>query len=145
MRNLDPTAAVTVLAATMFGPELSAIIGPYAVIILAATTGAGWGLGRHGPMTRSEGIWYFLKLNFTALLVTVPIVSGVQYVVGWDEANWLLVPVGLLVGGVGNSWPKVGEWFVSWLGRLLERRTGTGPESPRGRFRGNDRDFDRDE
>lgn len=127
----------------MFGPELSAIIGPYAVIILAATTGAGWGLGRCGPMTRSEGIWYFLKLNLTALLVTVPIASGVQYVLGWDEANWLLVPVGLLVGGVGNSWPKVGEWFVSWLGRLLERRTGTGPESSRGRSRGNDRDFDR--
>lgn len=152
MRNLDPTAAATALVAALFGPELSQIIGPYAVIILAATAGAGWGLGRNGPMSRSQGIWYFLKLNLTALLVTVPIASGVQYVLGWDEANWLLVPVALLIGGVGDSWPKVGEWFVSWLGRLLERRTGT--DNFRGRHRGYDdqdrgrgygRDFDRDE
>lgn len=128
MRNLDPTSAFTAVLATMFGLELSQIIGPYAVIILAATTGAGWGLGRCGPMTRREGVWYFLKLILTALLVTVPIASGVQYMLGWSEANWLLVPVGLLVGGVGNDWPKVGHWFVSWLGRLLEKRTGTEPK-----------------
>lgn len=125
MRHLDPTAAFTVLLASIFGAQLSAVIGPYAVIILAATTGAGWGLGRCPPMTRAQGLWYFLKLNATALLVTVPIASGVQHMLGWQEANWLLVPVGLLVGGVGNSWPKVGEWFVGWLGRLLEKRTGT--------------------
>ncbi|AXY83378.1 hypothetical protein [Acidovorax phage ACPWH] len=125
MQKLDPAAASTALFALIFGSELSAIIGPYAVIILAASCGAAWGLGRCGPMTKPEGAWYFLKLNLTALLVTVPISSGVQYLLGWQEANWLLVPVGLLVGGVGNSWPKVGEWFVSWLGRLLERRTGT--------------------
>ena len=104
---------------------MSTVIGPYAVIILAATTGAGWGLGRCPPMSRGQGALYFLKLNCTALLVTVPIASGVQFILGWQDANWLLVPVGLLVGGVGNSWPKVGEWFVGWLGRLLEKRTGT--------------------
>ena len=46
MRHLDPTAAFTVLLASIFGAQLSTVIGPYAVIILAATTGAGWGLGR---------------------------------------------------------------------------------------------------
>lgn len=110
----------------VFGPAISQIIGPYVVIILAAVCGAGWGLGRVGPMTRTDALWYFLKLILTALLVTVPIASGVQYVLGWEEANWLLVPVALLVGGVGNSWPKVGEWFVAWIGRLLEKRSGTG-------------------
>lgn len=125
MQKLDPTAAATALLAVIFGSELSAIIGPYAVITLAASCGAAWGLGRCGPMTKRDGAWYFLKLNLTALLVTVPIASGVQKMLGWEEANWLLVPVGLLVGGVGNSWPQVGAWFVLWLGRLLEKRTGT--------------------
>lgn len=125
MRNLDPTTAFTALLATLFGPGLSHIIGPYVVIILAAVCGAGWGLGRVGPMTRTDALWYFLKLILTALLVTVPIASGVEYALGWEEANWLLVPVGLLVGAIGNDWPKVGKWFVSWLGRLLEKRTGT--------------------
>lgn len=125
MNKLDPTAAITVLMAAFFGAELSQIIGPYAVIILAATTGAGWGLGRCPPMTRSQGAWYFLKLNLTALLVTVPISSAAQSLFELKEANWLLVPVGLLVGGVGDSWPVVGQWFVLWIGRLLEKRTGT--------------------
>ncbi len=125
MNKLDPTAAITVLMAAFFGAELSQIIGPYAVIILAATTGAGWGLGRCAPMTRAAGAWYFLKLNLTALLVTVPISSAAQSLFDLKEANWLLVPVGLLVGGVGNSWPAVGHWFVLWIGRLLEKRTGT--------------------
>lgn len=126
MKNLDPTAALTVVMASVFGSELSAIIGPYAVIVLAATTGAGWGLGRCAPMNKWEGAWYFLKLNLTAILVTVPLSTGVQNILGWHDANWLLVPVGLLVGGVGNDWPKVGAWFVNWLGRLIERRSGTG-------------------
>ena len=125
MRHLDPAAALTVILASVFGQQMSAVIGPYAVIILAATTGAGWGLGRHPPMTSAQGAWYFLKLNCTALLVTVPIASGVQSLLGWQDANWLLVPVALLVGGVGNSWPKVGKWFVVWLSRLLEKRTET--------------------
>jgi hypothetical protein len=125
MRHLDPAAALTLLLASVFGQQLSTVIGPYAVIILAATTGAGWGLGRCQPMTRAQGMWYFLKLNCTALLVTVPIASGVESMLGWENANWLLVPVGLLVGGVGNSWTKVGESFFRWLGRLLEQRTGT--------------------
>lgn len=125
MNKLDPTAALTVLTAAVFGAELSQIIGPYAVIILAATTGAGWGLGRCLPMTRAQGAWYFLKLNLTALLVTVPIATGAQALLSLEEANWLLVPVGILIGAVGNSWPQVGQWLVLWLGRLLEKRTGT--------------------
>lgn len=123
--KLDPTAALTVLTAAVFGAELSQIIGPYAVIILAATTGAGWGLGRCPPMTRAQGAGYFLKLNLTALLVTVPIATGAQALLSLEEANWLLVPVGILIGAVGNSWPQVGQWLVLWLGRLLEKRTGT--------------------
>ena len=146
MRNLDPTAALTVVLAAIFGSELSQVVGPYAVIILAATTGAGWGLGRCGPMTRWQGAWYFLKLNLTALLVTVPIASGVQRLLGWNDANWLLVPVGLLVGGVGDSWPKVGEWFVNWLGRLIEKRSGTDHTNrPRDYGRYDDRRPDRRE
>lgn len=125
MNKLDPTAALTVLTAAVFGAELSQIIGPYAVIILAATTGAGWGLGRCPPMTRAQGVWYFLKLNLTALLVTVPIAAGAQALLSLEEANWLLAPVGILIGAVGNSWPQVGQWLVLWLGRLLEKRTGT--------------------
>ena len=34
--HLDPVSVAVVLASTLFGPQLAAIIGPYAVILLGA-------------------------------------------------------------------------------------------------------------
>ncbi|WP_377780604.1 hypothetical protein [Comamonas odontotermitis] len=34
----------------------------------------------------------------------------------------MLAPIALVVGGVGDDWPKLGRWFFGWIGRLLERR-----------------------
>jgi len=38
--HLDPVSVAVVLASTLFGPQLAAIIGPYAVILLGSTVGA---------------------------------------------------------------------------------------------------------
>ena len=43
---IDPITAAVAIASILFGPTMSAIIGPYAVIILGATAGASWALGR---------------------------------------------------------------------------------------------------
>lgn len=47
------------------------------------------------------------------------------------DINWLLAPIGLLVGGVGDDWPKVGKWIINRLGRLIDRRIET-QQTPRG-------------
>ena len=41
-----------IMAASIFGPSMAAIIGPYILIAFAAATGAGWSLGRRSPKAR---------------------------------------------------------------------------------------------
>ena len=124
--KIDPISASTAFAAVLVGPELAHIVGPYAVILLASTTGAAWALGRTAPMSsRVSAILFFLRLNLMALLLTVPLAHGASAAFEFNEANWLLAPIALGIGAIGNDWPAIGKWFVTRLGRIFERRTGT--------------------
>jgi len=105
--HLDPVSVAVVLASTLFGPQLAAIIGPYAVILLGATVGAAWALGRRETDKKSGAVAYFMLINGTAVLVTVGISNLVGRWLGHEDANWLLAPVAMVIGGVGHDWPGV--------------------------------------
>lgn len=123
-QQLDPVSVAVVLASTLFGPSLAAIIGPYAVILLGATVGAAWALGRRDTTKKSNAVAYFSLINATALLVTVSISRIVGGWLGHEDANWLLAPVAMVIGGVGNDWPAVlkitQEKLMSLWGRKLD-------------------------
>ena len=126
---LDPVSVAITIAGAVFTPELAELVGPYAVILLAATTGAGWSLGRREPGPRSSAVMYFLKLNATAVLLTVALATLVQQI--WPQftgLNWMLAPIGLMVGGVGDDWPKVGRWFLGVVGRRVDGQSGSGQQ-----------------
>ena len=110
----------------LFGPALASIIGPYAVIIISSTVGAAWALGRREPGARLGAAWYFLRLNATAVLITVGLAGVTGRWLGVDDHSWLLAPIALLVGGVGDDWPRVGRWVLLRAARLFERRVGGG-------------------
>ena len=114
------------LASVLFGPALAGIIGPYAVIIISATVGAAWALGRRDPAARLSAAWYFLRLNATAAVVTVSLAKLTGLWLGMEDHSWLLAPVALVVGGVGDDWPALGKWLVAMAGRVFERRAGGG-------------------
>lgn len=40
-------------------------------VIISATAGAAWALGRRDPALKLGAAWYFLRLNATAVVVTV--------------------------------------------------------------------------
>lgn len=125
MEKLDPIAVAVFIIGSFFGPELAQVVGPYAVIFLGSTTGAAWALGRQQPLEGWRSlVWYFTRINFTSLLFTVPLALIAIRFFGLEEANWLLVPISLLIGGIGDDWPRVGRWIVERLGRLIERRVG---------------------
>ena len=105
--HLDPVSVAVVLASTLFGPQLAAIIGPYAVILLGATVGAAWALGRRETDKKSGAVAYFMLINGTAVLVTVGISNLVGRWLGHEDDNWLLAPVAMVIGGVGHDWPGV--------------------------------------
>lgn len=127
-QNLDPVTAMTAIAAMLLGPTLAAIVGPYAVILIAATTGAAWALGRRAQSGRLSAAWYFVRMNATAVLLTVSLATLARTGFGFDEDRWLLAPIALLVGGVGDDWPSIGRWVVERLGRIIERRIPTDKE-----------------
>lgn len=103
MNQLEPTNVAIALASVLFGPTLAALVGPYAVILIASTVGAAWALGRRDPSARLGAAGYFLRLNVTALLVTVGLATLAGRWLGFDETNWMLAPIALLVGGVGGG------------------------------------------
>ncbi|CAM4077874.1 Holin [Bordetella tumbae] len=128
MNNLDPVNVAVAVASVLFGPTLAAIIGPYAVIVIASTVGAAWSLGRRDPTARLGAVWYFLRLNATAVLITAGLADIVGRWIGGDDTSWLLAPIALLVGGVGDDWPRIGRWIIARVGSVFERRIGGGPQ-----------------
>lgn len=130
-QHLDPVSVSTALLAVAFGPQMAAVIGPYAVIVLAATTGAAWGLAKADTKTRTEAALYFLRLNTMAVLLTVAFEQLLHsYFPELAGTHWALAPIALLVGGVGDSWPAIGRWVVQRIGRLVSQRTGTDGDTP---------------
>lgn len=125
-QQLDPVSVAIALASVLFGPALASIIGPYAVIIISSTVGAAWALGRREPGPRLGAVWYFLRLNATAVLITVGLAGVTGRWLGVDDHSWLLAPIALMVGGVGDDWPRVGRWVLLRAARLFERRVGGG-------------------
>lgn len=122
--TLDPVNVSIALASVIFGPALAGVIGPYSVILIASTVGAAWALGRRDPSARLGAAWYFLRLNATAMLVTVGLASFVGRWLGHDDTSWMLAPIALLVGGVGDDWPRVARWLMLRVLRIFERRAG---------------------
>lgn len=123
--QLDPVSVATLLLASALGPQLATVVGPYAVIIIASITGAAWSLGRRPPGSRVGAAVYFARLCLTAVLLSVAIESAVQK--AWPsvtDSHYLLAPIALLVGGIGDDWPGVGRWFLGVVARIFERRTG---------------------
>lgn len=122
MNHLDPVNVFISIITLALGPAIAAVLGPYAVILLASTIGAAWSLGRREPFkTRSAAASYFMLMNGTALLVTVSIANGIGHWIGQEDASWLLAPVALFIGGVGYDWPRLLRWA---LRRFIVFRTG---------------------
>lgn len=131
LQQLDPVNVAIVVAGVIFGPALAEFIGPYAVIILCATVGAGWSLGRRQERgIRLGAAWYFLRLNATAVIATVGLTTLAGRWLAISDPSWLLSPIALLVGAVGDDWPKLVRWLMARAGRLIERRTGGGEGNP---------------
>ena len=124
--HLDPVSVAVVLASTLFGPQLAGIIGPYAVILIGATLGASWSLGGQERKSNMAAARHFILLGATAMLVTVPVANGLAQWIGMSSSTWMLVPIAILIGSVGDAWPRVVRWALALAGRVIERRSGGG-------------------
>ena len=121
---IDPITAAVAIASILFGPTMSAIIGPYAVIIVSSTVGASWALGRRASVPKFGAAWFFLRINMTACLLTVLLARFIGQYIGAEEHSWLLAPTAMFIGGVGDDWPHIAKWLILRIGRVFDRRMG---------------------
>ena len=116
MQHLDPTHVAVTVASAVLAPALAEIVGPYVIIFIASTIGASWALGRQATMTRLKALLFFLRINFTAAIVTSSIASALAkqlgYASGTGDGLWLIAPVALVIGGVGDDWPALIHWVL---------------------------------
>ena len=116
MQHLDPTHVAVTVASAVLAPALADIVGPYVIIFIASTIGASWALGRQATMSRLKALFFFLRINFTAAIVTSSIASALAkqlgYVSGTEEGLWLIAPIALVIGGVGDDWPALIRWVL---------------------------------
>ena len=112
LNHLDPINVATIVFSVYFGPAIAAIVGPYTVIILCSTVGVAWSLGRRNPTSKMAALRYFLLLNATAMLVTVAMAQQLASLMGTDNFHWLLSPIALAIGAIGNDWPSVVKWAI---------------------------------
>ena len=112
MKELEPTNLAVVVYTALFGSSLAPYLGPYSVIIASASVGASWALGARNKTSGFSAFTYYLRLNMTAILLTVSIA---QLVGAWfkiEEPQILLGPIALFIGGVGDRWTSLGPYIV---------------------------------
>lgn len=112
MQTLEPIAVSVALLSLFIDPYIASMVGPYAVIVIASTIGAAWSLGNEEEMSIRRAMWFFTKINFTAILVTVLIASVVSHRTNFNNPQYLLAPVALSIGIIGNRWSTLGEWLL---------------------------------
>lgn len=126
--SLEPTAVATLLLSALAGPTLAKVIGPYAVIVVAGLVGASWALSEESAASRRDALLFLLRVTFTAALLTVGITAALErFVLDGDQARWLFAPIALILGSVGNDWPRVLRWIRSKVRRRIEREDDAPP------------------
>lgn len=120
--QLDIVAVAISIAAAFFGADLALVIGPYAVIFLAALGGAGWALASRPTTDTKHGLLFMLLMVGLALIGTVPLAEAVARLFG-IEARWMFAPMATLIAARP-------DWVISRLRSIFDRRTGQQENQP---------------
>lgn len=123
--NLDPVAVLTLLVGFLVGPKLAEVVGPYVVILMAASVGATWGLSRESThRTVLSAVSFYMRVNVMAVLLTVGLAQALEHWVVHQPVRWLLVPVAMGIGWVGDAWPHIFSWTANKLRNRAARALG---------------------
>lgn len=121
MNNLEPANIAITVFSIFVAPQVAEILGAYSVIILAAIVGAGWALGRvGGNFNLKDAILFFIKINLTALVITVPLAYFVAHKYDFTEPQWLIAPVAFLIGFVGNDWVRLNSALFTKIKAVID-------------------------
>ena len=122
--TLDPVAVAVALITLFLGPKIAIYVGPYVVIAAAGLTGAAFSLGRRSPNTRIGPFTFLVIMVAFSMLITVGATKLLALL--WEPlgSTWMIAPMALVIGYIGDDWPELMRWFGTRIGRLLEKRVG---------------------
>ena len=113
----------TVFASTLFDSSIAQTIGPYLLIIFAAVTGACWSLGKRESKGGWSAFFYFIRIVFTAALLTSVIAQLLIHYTKLTDVNLLIAPVALVIGVIGDDWLKVFAWLLDVIKQTANKIT----------------------
>ncbi|NVM87645.1 putative membrane protein YiaA [Variovorax sp. SG517] len=116
------------LAGLVYAPNVAEVVGPYIVIVLASIIGASFALKRREKTARLAALWYFLRVAGLAVLITVSLAGiGSSYYSSLTE-RVLITPVALVIGAIGDDWPKLLRAIVRFIFRAVDLARGNPPK-----------------
>lgn len=118
--DIGIVALAGALASLLFGPELAGYVGPYVVILLASTVGASFALARRTVESRASAIWFFLRTNGLAVLLTVALAAAISGSYPGLTERVLIAPTAFVLGFIGDDWPNVLRWAGTKVNALID-------------------------
>lgn len=121
--QIDPVSVFVALLGVIVSAELAKYIAPYIVIGAAGLVGSAFALSRAAPAPGMRWVGYVAWYTTMSLLLTAPLAYWANAWTGLD-VRWLLGPVSGLIAAIGHDWPRLGQWVIERLGRVIERKAG---------------------
>lgn len=121
---LDAVGFGIFVASWVYAPSVAAVVGPYIVIVLAAIIGASFALKRREKTARLVAIWYFLRVAGLAVLITVSLAGIVSSYYSSLTERVLITPLALMIGAIGDDWPKLLRAIVGFIFRAVDLARG---------------------
>ncbi|MGF6347898.1 hypothetical protein [Variovorax sp. W2I14] len=118
----DIVGVAVFIAALLFSSEVAAVVGPYMVIVVAATLGASFKVARREKTTRTSAVLFFLRVVGMAVLFTSAAAAALNAYRPELSPRVTVAPIALLIGFV--DWPWALGKLVSWGASALERMVG---------------------
>lgn len=116
----DIVALAVLIAAAVFSRTVAEVVGPYLVIVVASAIGASFALARREKSTRGRALWFFTRVVGLAVLLTVGAAAAVSAFRPDLSPRVLLAPIALLIGFIGDGWPRVLSKAVQLLYALMD-------------------------
>ena len=127
----EPTNLVDLLIALLAiiaSKEIAALVGPYAAIIVLATSGAALSLSGHeDTMTRSQAIGFVGIRILVAVTLTISIAELMQNIIPWAKPRYMLVPLAFGIGWI-RDYASVRQWVGSVIERFVGKRLDDDPK-----------------
>lgn len=100
----DIVGLAVFIAALIFSNEVATVVGPYMVIVVAATLGASFKVARRDKSTRTSAVLFFLRVVGMAVILTVALAVALNSYRPDLSPRVTVAPIALLIGFIDWPW-----------------------------------------